>query len=409
MQPMRARLLFVFATLVALAFPAPAQPDVENARRTAATIETLIKERPGDATPWFFLARFQAEAGNKAAALAALEKVAELGDGFMPARDLGFEKVWDDPKFGEILKRLESKLPRLDYAPTAFELEDRALIPEGIAWDAPSQSFFVGSIAKGKVVRVAWGNAVSDFAGKQEGLDSILGLAVDGPRRTLYAVGTSASSEAGRARRRNAVLAWDIDNGRLLRRVDVPDARRLNDVAVAPGGRVFATDSASGAVFEIPKEGPARVLVPADPLRGGNGLAASPDAKRLYIAHSTGLARVDLATGAVKRVANPTRENVAAIDGLYEYQGDLIGVQNVTNPGRVIAITLSKEGDTVTRVRTLLSHHHNGLDEPTTGAVTDHGFFLLAATGVRHYNDKGVIDDADSVPKPTVVRVLLPR
>ena len=84
-------------------------------------------------------------------------------------------------------------------------------------------------------------------------------------------------------------------------------------------------------------------------------------------------------------------------------------MENTTNPGRVIAITLSKDGDTVTRVRTLLSHHHNALDEPTTGAVTEHGFFLLAATGVGHYSAKGVIDNPDTVPKPTVIRVLLPR
>ena len=106
---------------------------------------------------------------------------------------------------------------------------------------------------------------------------------------------------------------------------------------------------------------------------------------------------------------NTTRETVAAIDGLYEYQGALIGVQNVTTPGRVIAIDLSRDGDSITRVRTLLSHHHNALDEPTTGVPTDHGFFLLAATGVRHLDDNGKIDEPDSVPIPRVVRVLLPR
>ena len=55
------------------------------------------------------------------------------------------------------------------------------------------------------------------------------------------------------------------------------------------------------------------------------------------------------------------------------------------------------------------SHHHNALDEPTTGAATDHGFYLLAATGVRHLNANGKIDDPNSVPNPIVVRILLPR
>jgi hypothetical protein len=75
----------------------------------------------------------------------------------------------------------------------------------------------------------------------------------------------------------------------------------------------------------------------------------------------------------------------------------------------VIAITLSKDGETVQRVRTLLSHHHNALDEPTTGAVTERGFYLLAATGVSHMREDGTLGDPDTVPRPTVLRVLLPR
>ena len=113
--------------------------------------------------------------------------------------------------------------------------------------------------------------------------------------------------------------------------------------------------------------------------------------------------------GAVKRVVNKTRENIAAIDGLYEWQGQLIGVQNLTTTGRVILITVSGDGEFVTRVQTLLSHHHNVLDEPTTGAITERGFHLLAATGIGHYNDRGTLDNPETLPKPTVVRILLPR
>jgi DNA-binding beta-propeller fold protein YncE len=183
----------------------------------------------------------------------------------------------------------------------------------------------------------------------------------------------------------------------------------LNDVTVARGGRVFTTDSGSGAVYEIPKDGEAREIVPANVVRGSNGLAASPDSKRLYVAHSTGIAVVDLDTGAIKRVVVPEHETVAAIDGLYEWQGQLIGVQNVTTPGRVILMTLSSDGTAITRVQTLLSHHHNALDEPTAGAVAPDGFYLLAATGVAHFNRAGTIDNPETLPKPTVLRVPLPR
>jgi len=400
--------IFFVALLVLLSFPTAAQQDAEAARRTIASIESLLKERPSDPTLWFYLSRFQSEAGDRAASVAALEKVLALGEGFLPTRD-GFEKVWDDQAFQATRAKLEAKLPRLDYAPVALQLDDNTIIPEGIAYDAHWRNLFMGSVAQKRIFRIDFTNTVTEFAGKGAGLDSVLGLAVDSPRRILYAVSTNALTAEGEAKRRNAIFAFDVDNGRLLRRVDVPAAQQLNDVAVAPGGRVFTTDSASGAVFEIPKEGAPRQVVAPNVIRASNGLAASADAKRLYVAHSTGLASVDLASGALTRMRIPERETVAAIDGLYEWQGQLVGVQNVTTPGRVILMTLSPDGQSVTRVQTLLSHHHNQLDEPTTGTVTERGFYLLAATGIAHYNREGKIERPETLPKPTVLRIPLPR
>lgn len=404
-------LAVLLLAVLPLAAAAQQPPDVEGAKRTLAAIEGLLKQRPNDATLYFWMARSHSELGDAKAAVAALDKANELGDGFLPTRDL-FGRVWDDPGFRAVYKRMEAKLPRLDFAPTAFELQDRTLLPEGIAYDAPSHAFFVGSIAQGKVMRVDAEHQVKEFAGEDARLDSVLGLAVDAPRRILYVVSTNALTEKGQQSRRNAIFAFEVDQHRLLQRYEVPGALQLNDVAIAPGGaRVFTSDSESGAIYEIAVKGPgpSRELVPAGVIRGSNGLAVSPNGLKLYVAHSTGLAVVDLVTREVKRVDNETRETVAAIDGLYEWQGELIGVQNITTPGRVIVISLGKDGESITRVRTLLSHHHNGLDEPTTGAIGGDSFYLLAATGVSHFDRQGRIDKPDSVPTPTVVRIPLPR
>jgi hypothetical protein len=399
------------AVLITAATAAFAQQGDEAARRGIEAVRKVLQQRPEDPTLWFYLSRLHSQAGDTRASVEALEKVAQLGDGYLPSRS-GFENVWSDAAFQAVRARLESKLPRLDYAPTALQLEDPLFIPEGIAYDAPSQTFFMGSIPQHRIVRIdAATQAVQPFAGAEANLDAILGLAVDAPRRILYAVSTSALTRAGEGQARNAVVAFDVDSRRLLRRYDIPEARQLNDVAIAPGGRAFVTDSASGAVYELPVKTPAgaRAIVAPGQLPGCNGLAVSPDAKRLYVAHSTGIAAIDLESGEVKRVANETRENIAGIDGLYAWQGQLVGVENITNPGRVVVITLSSDGTKVTRVQTLLSHHHNALYEPTTGVVTPNGFFLLAATGVTHYNAQGAIVRPEQLPLPTVLRIPLPR
>jgi sugar lactone lactonase YvrE len=81
---------------------------------------------------------------------------------------------------------------------------------------------------------------------------------------------------------------------------------------------VYVSDSENGAVYETsPKPRRARWVAPGQ-IRGTNGIAASPDGKRLYVGHSTGLAVIDAAAGTWKRVTNRTRESIAGIDGLYE-------------------------------------------------------------------------------------------
>jgi hypothetical protein len=395
--------------LLALALPASAQQDPAAAKRGVEAVNKLITQRPDDPTLYFYLARFHAQAGDAGASTQALEKVLELGEGLLPVREFGFENIWEDAGFQAVRAKLEARLPRVDTAPVAFRLEDTRLLPEGIAYDAPSRSFFVGSTAQKKIVRVGPGREVKDFSKREDRLDFVLGLAVDSPRRRLYAVSTSALTEEGEKNPRNMVVAYNIDTGEVVRSVQIVAARQLNDVAVAPGGKLYASDSSAGAVYEIEVEGRVREIIPPDYLRGVNGIAVGVDPLKVYAAISTGIVVIDPRDSKYLRLPVPPRESVAAIDGLYWWQGQLIGVQNVTSPGRVILMTLSADGRAITKVETLLSHHHPALDEPTTGVVTEYGFYLLAGTQVSRLNRQGKIEREDSLDPPTVLRVALPH
>src|SRR5258706_10568699 len=124
--------LFIALALLA-SLPSFAQQDVESARRAIASIDNLLKERPADPTLWFYLSRYQSEAGDRAPSVAALEKGLALGNGFLPARG-GFEKVWDDKAFQATRAKLEAKLPRVHYPPTAFQPDGRPFIPQGLPY-----------------------------------------------------------------------------------------------------------------------------------------------------------------------------------------------------------------------------------------------------------------------------------
>ena len=372
-----------------------------------AALQRGLAQEPNDAALAFFLAVFEARAGNRDAAFEALKQTLANGNGFLPTAEV-FPALAGDPRFAVMRARFERRLPRKVDGTVRFALRDRALIPEGIAFDDRTRRFYVGSIAKRGIFAVQSSGELRALSRPEDDLDAILGLAIDSPRRTLYAVSTGALVEAGAARPRNAVKVYDLDARKLRASIAVPEARQLNDVAVAPDGTVLVTDSAAGAVYRIDAaRGTVATVVKPDGARGANGIAVSPDGTTAYVAANRRPLRVDLATGEVAPLTVPPRENAALIDGLYWHLGALIGIQNLTTPGRVVRMALAPDGRSVTALHTLQSHHQPAFHEPTTAAVAPDGLYVLARTYVTRFKPDGKIEDPKTLERPLILRVPL--
>ena len=78
-----------------------------------------------------------------------------------------------------------------------------------------------------------------------------------------------------------------------------PEAMQLNDLALAPDGTLYVTDSQTSTLFRKKsgeKAAHACSLRRNGALRGANGIAVAADGT-LYVTLSTGIARVDTAQG----------------------------------------------------------------------------------------------------------------
>jgi sugar lactone lactonase YvrE len=378
-------------------------PTAWSQQRTSTVIRERLKTRPDDPTLYYYLSLFEILEGNRAAGLEALKHLEQIGTGFLPVRGTAFDSVWTDTSFQRTRRALEAKLPRVTRARELFKL-DKGVIPEGITYDPITRSYFVGSIAREHIFRVDSAGTVSAWSKPGE-LDQVLGLVVDGKRRRLHAVSTSALA-AGGQKPVNRIVSYDLDSGARIRAIDVSAAAQLNDVAVSPGGDLFTSDSRASAVYRIRDTGAVDTLVAPGALPGANGVAVSADATALYVGHSTGIARVEIGSRAIlPRIELPAGETVAAIDGLYADGATLIGIQNLTNPGRVIRVHLRPDGKGAERVETLLSHHHPAIDEPTTGVIVGRTFALLATTQVARFGPDGKIQSPETLKPPIVLSI----
>jgi sugar lactone lactonase YvrE len=377
------------------------------ARATLARIQALRKERPNDGVLVFYQALIHVSLGERDAAFELLRSLNGRKLGLIPVRDAGFDALWNDPEFQTIRKELADEEPQTPASPVAFRLKDPKLIPEGIAFDAKGARFFIGSIAQRKIIVRDAKSQVRDFSSPSDKLDAALGLAMDAERGHLYAVSTNGFLAEANTERRNAVVRYDLKSGRLTNRFFAPEAMQLNDLAVAPDGTLYVTDSMNSTLFRRkPDEAKLTRFGAAGALRGANGIAVGADGI-LYAAISTGIVRVDTATGEPTRLPQPDTVVTGGIDGLYWHDGDLIGVQNVTNPGRVVRIALTNKGTRVAGLTVLQSHHHPDFDEPTTGTIANSALHVIGNSYAGRYQPDGTIKDAADLKETAVIAVPL--
>jgi hypothetical protein len=366
-----------------MAISAPISPALKR-------LSEQVASEPTNPDLHYLMAIIHAREGRRYDAFEALNNTLKYGDGFLPPRGDYFASLEGEPLYETIYRRFESSLATIQPVEQAIAVRDAKLLPEGIAWDAAKKRFLIGSTYRREIVSVDFRGRVSPFMKQANGPVPVLGLAIDSARRILYAVNSNGFLDEAKINRRNAIVAYDLKQNQKLWELEIPEALQINDVAVHPDGNLAVTDSGGGSVFMIDVKGQRRVkqLPLIGKLRGVNGIAFHPTGKFLYIAHSLGISLWSEETNALSRMSKPPRATLAAIDGLYWLPSNnnaeqmLIGVQNVTNKGRVIRMVLSEQGDRVTEVSPVLSHHHPSIDEPTTLALAGNHAFLLARTQV---------------------------
>jgi hypothetical protein len=138
------------------------------------------------------------------------------------------------------------------------------------------------------------------------------------------------------------------------------------------------------------------------------GLAFAADGSTAWLADwTTGLYRIDVASGVVSPVSADPSLFTLGVDGLY-VGGDrrLIALQNGIAPARVVAFDLDSTGTRVERVE-LLDRHLPAAIEPTLGVMVPGGLLYVANSPWGLYGPGGSVDPEKPFPAPLLLRLPL--
>lgn len=375
-------------------------------------LEQMLKASPDHGGVWLELAAAHARAGNKTEAARWLEKAIARGLDF-DLEDPTFAALRESPELKPLLARAEANRRVVSRSKAAFRIPEKDLIPEGIAHDPKTGAFFLGSLHKSKIVRIDKTGKVSDFTTSgQDGLWEVLGMKVDPATRTLW-VCSAAGAAAGEADGSAGLFRYDADTGKLRSKHVLPGKPQphlFNDLAFGAGGEVFLTDSKAGILYRLkPGQDQLEVFVGPGTLIYPNGIAISPDHKKLFVADfAKSLSIVDVATGQVRPLPHPERVNVAGIDGLYLHGNTLIAVQNSAGVERIVRFRLNAALDAI-EAEEILESRNPLFKIPTTGVVAGDSFFYIANSQLRSLSEKGGLKPEVKLEEVVILEVPLGR
>ena len=375
----------------------------------AARLTEALRVQPHHPIWLYNLACAAALRGDTAHALMLLDTLAALGFSFDAENDSDFAALRESAEFRARTAALLANGMRVGWSAPAVTLPEPAFLAEGVAYDAARRALYISSIHERKIVRVTDGAAIT-LADSSSGLWSVLGIAYSKRANSIWAVTTvmreMAGYSAGAAG--SALVEIDAASGAVRRRLIAPgDHHSFNDLTLDDEtGVVYVADPGTSSILEWSEQKGWRALVPPGHIFNPSGLAVMPKTDWLYVAdYSVGLVRVSRTTGRVERLSEARGISTYGTDGLAQYNGDLVIIQNAVQPHRVARLKLDATGQRVVRLD-VLERGSPYFDEPTLGVIADDALLYIANSRWGKFRD-GRYAGARDAAGPIVLRLPL--
>lgn len=288
----------------------------------------------------------------------------------------------------------------------AYTLDEPHLIAEGITYDTVTQTLYVSSLFKNKIVQYKDGKLTNFIEPNYKGFMGGVGLHIDYEHSRLWACfGNMLGNKS-----QTGVVAFDLNTGESLKQFTLHEdtaALFFNDVVTNKKGDAYFTNSLNasvwqwkqGAFFPIP-------IINDEALKWANGLTFSGDQKYLYIATAKGLVALHTEDKTLTPVALPNESlSVGGMDGIAWHNNAIYGVQNgVKDPAdvKLLYCKLAADGMRITQVK-VIDRAHPKFHIPTTLCLTQDKVLVLANSQLDNLDQPNIKLVDSTLTTPTYI------
>jgi hypothetical protein len=406
----------------------------------AGLLQVMIEighEMPGS-TPRYLLrmASVEMHLGHTSAAVKWMGQYASMGLTYDVASDDDLAPLVEEEAFKAVANKMKENAKPIAKAELVCTLPLLDMMPEDLAFETPSskngKTFVMSSIRHHTLYRVSLPSARA----KQCAIVEVplpedakrwptLAVSSDATRNVLWMTASAMPGFGGFPKEdggKSELLAVDGKTGKVVRRFDpaTGSAAVLGDMSVAHDGAVYVSDSIGGGVYRVRGE-----ISNSKLEKIGEGLfspqtpALARDGKRLFTAdYPMGIAVVNLGPkgegqarktyptptpAKVEYLRHPANVAVTGLDGLYLYHDSLIGIQNGTEPARIVRFRLNHAQTEILSAE-VIEQSTDRLKEPTHVIEVDGWFYVTANVGWDKIDDSGNLKPGQQFTFPTLLR-----
>jgi sugar lactone lactonase YvrE len=382
--------------------------DLVGAARLLAEADARIPNHPG---LMLMRARLAVGAGQPEDAMTQLNRYAGAGLTTNLAGDRALSTLAGHPDFDALAAVIEAnRAPTGAGRLTELARIDGSVIVESLIRDEARGRWLVSQVRGRTIVALADDGSVSPYLGADPLTGGVLGMAIDSDAGVLWAATSPLAPSvhglaADAARPAPGLLKLDLATGAVLARIAAPAGppeRGLGDIVRAPDGAIHVADSVTGELLVLrPGAAMLEMLLAAGTLGSPQGMVVTPDGTALIVAdYSSGLWRVDRATGAATRLPQPGIDSLIGVDGLTTDGEAIFGFQNGVAPQRVLKLTPDAGWRSIQTVEVMAANLPM-IDEPTTGLVRNRELVFVSRSQWSDFDGDGA--QTTAAPAPAVI------
>lgn len=353
-------------------------------------LEKIVKIKPYIVLFKYQLAEMYALNDDKTKAFNALIELQKQGLYFDIQNNINFANINTLPVFGYIKENFDANGKYFGEGKESFFIDKSfsGLLFESIAFDKNSQSFLMGSIRDGSVIKIADDGEISALIpasnGGAESHWSVIDLATDEKNDVLW-VASSAISQFGKLTKETVGLAgvfkYQLSTGKFLNSYLIPENKRpsvISSMHLTPQGDLYFVSSLKNIVLKLAKDSDQITIVfNTNKYKNIRNITGDETGKLLYLSDlEEGIIIINLQNEEIYTLFNSEALNLTGISDLIYDDNGLIIIQNGFKPERIMRIELESKKMGLSKFFPIESANPE-FNSPSFGVVVEGGIYYI--------------------------------